>query len=258
MRQPELGIKINEIRNQKSITQKELSESCNIDIRTIQRIETGDVTPRMSTLKLIAKALSCDMSIFNGDNQENANYLSHKVLLSLFVIGVINLISWVLFSPIIPKNNFLLSINLFMGFIYTITGVFFYFGFYNLGNFQKNTILKISSIIIMVCIPLFLITLLISSKYGFAEHINKLIIILMGINSVIFGIGLLKVKNQLINLYKITGVLQILIAPFFIISLPITNMIGCWLSIPFILLLLAIVYLEYKESKNHYLSIEII
>jgi hypothetical protein len=31
MKQPELGIKINEIRNQRSITQKGLSESCNID-----------------------------------------------------------------------------------------------------------------------------------------------------------------------------------------------------------------------------------
>ncbi len=258
MKQPELGIKINEIRNQRGITQKELSESCNIDIRTIQRIESGDVTPRVSTLKLIAIALSCDMSIFNGDNQENANYLSHKVLLALFVIGVIYFISWGLFSPIIPKNNFLLSINLFIGFIYTITGVLFYFGFYNLGNLQKNMILKISSIIIMICIPLFLITLLVSSIYGFADHINKLIIIISGINSVIFGIGLLKAKNQLMNLYKITGVLQILIAPFFIISLPILNLIGCWLSIPFILLLLSIVYLEFQESKNQNLSTEVV
>lgn len=254
MKQPELGIKIGEIRNQKSITQKELSDSCNIDIRTIQRIESGEVTPRTSTLKLIANALSYDLSNFNGNNQDNANYLSHKVLLAIFVIGVIYLVSWLLFTPIIPKNNFLLSINLFTGFIQIITGVFFYFGFYNLAKLQKNIILKISSIIIMICLPLFLISMLISSQFGFAEYINKLTIIVMGINSVIFGIGLLKVKNQLSYLYKITGVLQILIAPFFIIQLPIINIIGCWLSIPFILLLLSIVYLEFKESKNQYLS----
>jgi transcriptional regulator with XRE-family HTH domain len=257
MKQPELGIKIHEIRNQRSITQKELSESCNIDIRTIQRIESGDVTPRISTLKLIANALSCDMSIFKCDNPENANYLSHKVLLALFVTGVIYFISWSLFSPIIPKNSFLISINLFIGFIYTITGVLFYYGFYNLGNFYKNIVLKISSIIIMVCIPVFLITLLISSEYGFVGHINKLIILLMGINSVIFGIGLLKVKNQWMNLYKITGILQILIAPFFIIPLSITSIIGFWLSVPFILLLLSIVYLEFKEAKHQNLSMEL-
>lgn len=258
MKQPELGIKINEIRNQRSITQKALSESCNIDIRTIQRIESGDVTPRISTLKLIANALSCDMSILNGDNQENSNYISHKVLLALFVLGIIYFISWVLFSPIIPQNNFLLSINLYIAIIYTITGVLFYFGFYNLGNYHKNMILKISSIVIMVCIPVFLITLLISSKYGFAGHLNQLTVLLMGINSVVFGISLFKIKSQLMNLYKITGVLQILIAPFFIIPLSITNIIGFWLSIPFILLLLTIVYLEFKEAKNQNLSTEMV
>ncbi len=250
MEQPELGFKINEIRNQRSITQKELSESCNIDIRTIQRIESGDVTPRMSTLKLIANALSCDVSIFNADNQEIVGCLSHKTLLSLFVIGVVYFISWGLFSPIIPPNQFLLSINLFTGFIYTITGVLFYYGFYNLGNLYKNMVLKTSSVIIMVCIPVFFITLLTSSKYGFVGHLNKLIILLMGINSVVFGIGLLRTKNQLSILYKITGVVQILIAPFFIIPLSITNIIGFWLTIPFILLLLSIVYLESKEAKK--------
>lgn len=258
MKQPELGIKINEIRNQRNITQKELSESCNIDIRTIQRIESGDVTPRISTLKLIANALSSDMSILNGDDQEDVNDISYKVLLASFIIGVIYFISWGLFSPIIPENNFSLSMNLFIGIIYTITGVLFYYGFYNLGNFHKNTILKISSIIIMVCIPVFLITLIISSNYGFAGHLNKLTILIMGINSVVFGIGLLKIQNQLMNWYKITGVLQILIAPFFIIPLSITNIIGFWLSIPFLLLLLSIVYLEFKEAKNQNLSTEMV
>jgi transcriptional regulator with XRE-family HTH domain len=251
MKQPEIGMKINEIRNQRSITQKELSESCNINIRTIQRIESGDVTPRLSTLKLIAKALTCDMSIFNGDHQESTNHLPHRVLLALFFTGIIYFISWSLFSPIFPKTNFSLPVSLFMGFVYTITGVLFYFGFYNLGTFHRNTILKISSIIIMIFIPLFLITVLIAPKYAFALHINRLIILLMGINSIIFGIGLLKIKSQLEYLYKITGILQILIAPFFIIPLSITSIIGFWLSIPFILLLLFIVYLEFKEAKFH-------
>lgn len=250
MRQPELGIKICEIRNQKSITQKELSESCNIDIRTIQRIESGEVTPRISTLKLIAEVLSCDLNIFNGNNQDNSNYLSNKLLLALFIGGIMYFVSWLLFSPIIPKNNFLLSINLLMAIIYTISGFFFYYGFYNLGKNQKNSILKISSIIIMVLIPLFLITILITPEYSFAEHINRLIILIMGLNSIIFGIGLLKAKNQLMNLYKISGILQILIAPFFIIRVPVINLIGFWFSIPFILLLLSIVYLEFKASQN--------
>lgn len=233
MKQPEVGNKISEIRNQKGITQKELSESCNIDIRTIQRIESGEVIPRMSTLKLIVNALSCDVSTFDGDNKEYFDHYSRKILLSLFIVGIIYFISWFLFSPIIPKNNFLLSNNLLIAFLYTFSGVFFYYGFYYLGKLSKNTVLKISSIIIMVLIPLFLITILISSEYGFAERINQLIVLLMGINSVLFGIGLLKAKNQPMILFKIAGILQILIAPFFIIPIPILSIIGFWLSIPF-------------------------
>ena len=60
MNQPELGRKINEIRNRNGITQKDLSEKCNIDIRTIQRIESGEVFPRASTLKLISEILGLD------------------------------------------------------------------------------------------------------------------------------------------------------------------------------------------------------
>ena len=57
MKQPELGTKIADGRVKKNITQKELAELCNIDIRTIQRIEAGEVVPRMYTLKLISAAL---------------------------------------------------------------------------------------------------------------------------------------------------------------------------------------------------------
>jgi transcriptional regulator with XRE-family HTH domain len=257
MKQPELGNKMSEIRNQKGITQKELSESCNIDIRTIQRIESGDVVPRMSTLKLIANALSCDFGTFNEDSQGNIDsYYSSKVQLSLFIVGVIYFIGWILFSPIIPKNNLLLSFNLLIAIIYTVAGVFFYYGFYNSGKLTGNSALKISSLIIMICIPLFLISVLISSEYGFARHFSQLIILLTGINSFVFGIGLMKVKSQSMKLYKITGILQLLIAPFFIIPIPMLSIIGCWLSIPFISLLLIIVFLEYREAKKANLSTE--
>jgi len=57
MKQPALGIKIAEGRIKNSMTQKELADLCNIDIRTIQRIEAGEVVPRMYTLKLLSTAL---------------------------------------------------------------------------------------------------------------------------------------------------------------------------------------------------------
>jgi transcriptional regulator with XRE-family HTH domain len=57
MNQPELGKKIADLRKSKGFTQEELVEKCNLNIRTIQRIESGEVTPRIYTLKMIFAAL---------------------------------------------------------------------------------------------------------------------------------------------------------------------------------------------------------
>ncbi|MFT5738276.1 MAG: transcriptional regulator with XRE-family HTH domain, partial [Maribacter sp.] len=57
MQQPELGNKITELRKQKGLTQEELVERCNINVRTLQRIESGEVSPRSYTIKTILSAL---------------------------------------------------------------------------------------------------------------------------------------------------------------------------------------------------------
>ena len=57
MKQPELGKKILELRKLKGLTQEELVEQCNINVRTIQRIEAGDVLPRSYTIKAILEVL---------------------------------------------------------------------------------------------------------------------------------------------------------------------------------------------------------
>jgi len=57
MKQPELGKKIAELRKAKSLTQEELIVKCKLNVRTLQRIESGLVTPRSYTLKTIFAAL---------------------------------------------------------------------------------------------------------------------------------------------------------------------------------------------------------
>jgi transcriptional regulator with XRE-family HTH domain len=69
MNQPELGKKIAELRKAKGLTQEELVEKCNLSVRTLQRIESGDVTPRSYTIKTIFVAL--DYTIY--DSSENNN-----------------------------------------------------------------------------------------------------------------------------------------------------------------------------------------
>jgi transcriptional regulator with XRE-family HTH domain len=41
MNQPDLGLKVTELRQQKGLTQEQLAERCEVSPRTIQRIESG-------------------------------------------------------------------------------------------------------------------------------------------------------------------------------------------------------------------------
>lgn len=66
MKQPELGKKIVELRKAKSLTQEELVDSCNLNVRTLQRIESGEVTPRNYTLKLLSEVLDFDFNILSS------------------------------------------------------------------------------------------------------------------------------------------------------------------------------------------------
>ncbi len=62
MKQPELGKRIAELRKAKGLTQEELVEKCNLNVRTLQRIESGEVTPRSYTIKIIFAALDYTVS----------------------------------------------------------------------------------------------------------------------------------------------------------------------------------------------------
>ncbi|MFA6581080.1 MAG: helix-turn-helix domain-containing protein [Paludibacter sp.] len=76
MNQPDLGRKIAELRKAKGLTQDELVEKCNISVRTLQRIEAGEVSPRSYTLKIIFAALDYDIY----DSHENTSGKLDKIL----------------------------------------------------------------------------------------------------------------------------------------------------------------------------------
>ena len=65
MRQPELGKKIAELRRAKGLTQEELVAQCNLNVRTLQRIESGVVMPRSYTVRIIFAALDYKDSLEN-------------------------------------------------------------------------------------------------------------------------------------------------------------------------------------------------
>jgi transcriptional regulator with XRE-family HTH domain len=96
MKQPELGKKIAELRKTKGLTQEELVEKCNINVRTLQRIETGEATPRSYTIKIIFAALDCN--IYDSTKSITSRFMriEHTVLkwleqLYKYVIDLFNL-----------------------------------------------------------------------------------------------------------------------------------------------------------------------
>ncbi len=80
IQQPELGKKISDLRKAKGLTQEELVDKCNLNVRTLQRIESGEVTPRTYTIRLIFEALD-----FPFEDPANDKGLIQKWLEQFFI-----------------------------------------------------------------------------------------------------------------------------------------------------------------------------
>jgi transcriptional regulator with XRE-family HTH domain len=90
IQQPELGKKIADLRKAKGLTQEELVDKCNLNVRTLQRIESGEVVPRTYTIRLIFEALD-----FPFEESGNDKGLIQKWL-EQFYISFIDLFNLVL------------------------------------------------------------------------------------------------------------------------------------------------------------------
>ena len=153
MKQPDLGKKILELRKQKGLTQEELVELCNINVRTIQRIEAGDVTPRTYTVKTILEALGIDAGTFFEDiiNEENKIHLSqsdkHTLRLSWIsgiFVSITSIIAMAIEFILTSDGNFYndgLFLRLGWGIPFLISLLFFLNGYKKLGTILNNKIL---------------------------------------------------------------------------------------------------------------------
>ncbi len=173
MRQPELGKKILELRKAKGLTQEELVDKCSISVRTLQRIETGEVTPRVFTIRTILAALDYDLGTIAENDDTGArvpvNALRKYLLLesdstdfltsqltAAWISGILYFMLG-LFEGAVDIAR-LQEDRLVLGEAYyvvlkvavLITYVLFYRGFVALGGLFSNYLLRIASFVLII------------------------------------------------------------------------------------------------------------
>ena len=97
------GQLIKELRLKKGITQETLAAKTDISVRTIQRIENGEVDPRAYTLQSIAIALDVDFEIFadsemelkTAEEKERSTWLPFLHLSGLLLLIIPPIIIWI-------------------------------------------------------------------------------------------------------------------------------------------------------------------
>lgn len=90
-----IGEKIRKARQQKSLTQNELAELSGVDAKTIHRIETGKVAPRLSTLRMISKILALNLNTEEmPDSGRSKAWLIALNLTNFYPIIVLPLLIW--------------------------------------------------------------------------------------------------------------------------------------------------------------------
>ena len=92
MKQPDLGLKVSELRKEKGFTQEQLAEFCEVTPRTIQRIESGEVEPRAFTRNSLSNVLEFDLGKIDLENERF--WLGALHLSSMFCIVLIPLLIW--------------------------------------------------------------------------------------------------------------------------------------------------------------------
>tara|TARA_B110000908_G_scaffold5558_1_gene7111 strand:+ start:208 stop:1050 length:843 start_codon:yes stop_codon:yes gene_type:complete len=241
MKQPLLGKKITELRKQKGLTQEELVERCNVTVRTIQRIESGETTPRIYTIKTILNALGLDYEkVFEREYNEgkfdkilrffpsnlkevlNVSFIAGIVY---FVLGFVemgyyatsffDLDSQTNWSNLPIKNYGSYSDNGIYIFIKIISIISFSLlmrGFVLVGSYYKNYLVELMAFVMIIMHIIFEISEIVSINFenSLVEFIMISKAVTFGVIMIFFGVGLLRLKSHLGNLPKITGVLEII------------------------------------------------
>lgn len=274
MKQPELGQKILELRQQKGLTQEDLVEQCNISVRTIQRIEAGEVTPRSYTVKTILNALDYDLEQFQYtenkatkefrklflldiDDQKEASFLSLQLNiawicgLGYFLLGFLE--AYLDFSRLYDDTLAFGKVGYISIKLIVLTSfILFARGFVLAGKIFKIYLLKISAFILIFISVVYYVYDIVSiyTEAFDTDFVIGAASLTFGIGGVFFGIALFRLHNGIGILAPISGIFE-LISSFFFLTV-ILGWLGLIFMMPTVLLQVVLLYkiLSLLKSKQ--------
>jgi transcriptional regulator with XRE-family HTH domain len=226
MKQPDLGEYIATLRKEQGLTQEELVEKCNINVRTIQRIEAGDVTPRSYTIKNILEALGSSFEEITQElHRTSRTVIENENLLvqpkNGLLIGILGILYIIISIPLAfaDISAAIGGERIFHGYLYTAVAVMYLLllcGFYGSLSFA----LKTPSNLLKSCVFIFLGLEILSTAVGFYWYASyysdpdgldiALAIgfqIIYGISLIVLAVPFYYARNQFPGIFKNLGLI---------------------------------------------------
>ncbi|MBS9522983.1 helix-turn-helix domain-containing protein [Litoribacter alkaliphilus] len=257
MKQPQLGQRIQEWRKAKGWTQEELVEKCSLNVRTLQRIEAGEVSPRPFTIKAIMEALEINQEEMSS-HSESTEPDDNRWFQLAFLAGTVYLLTTMVEFGLDftfyggEKVNGLLYASIKAIVMVGFSG--FMWGFYKLGEKLNNKLMQISSALLAVGVLIF--TSIDIYKFfilgnAMPEYLPIEAVVFGGMY-VIFGLAFINERKQAGTLFLISGILGVVVGIGFlsvIFALP-----SLFILAVFEILCLVLLYQEgfqLEKSKFH-------
>jgi transcriptional regulator with XRE-family HTH domain len=227
MQQPELGRRLIALRKERNLTQEELVEKSHVSVRTIQRIEAGEVLPRLSTVKILLAALGVSYESLSPkqnhvmETQKNTLPTPHRnTLLVAALAGAVYLISEIILGAmdiawLANDGGWNFTINavyISLTVVMVISCVLFARGFIALSTIFENGLLKIAAYVLIVFVAgkgILDTTTLSATDVESLWLPYAVTSILFGALSIVFGVALIRLQDGMGELARIAGLLEI-------------------------------------------------
>jgi len=227
MQQPELGRRLTALRKERNLTQEELVEKSHVSVRTIQRIEAGEVLPRTITVKILLEALGESYESFSTKQNQVIETpksilptTNRNTLLIAVLAGAVYLISEVILGAMdiawfVGSRDWGFRMNaIYTGLIVVmvISLALFARGFIVLSAVFENSLLKVASYLLIIATISKGILDVSSLSVEDMESIwipYAVIAVVMGAVAIVFGVSLIRLQDSMGELSRVAGILEI-------------------------------------------------